>query len=178
MKYGAFTIALVSVCLVSISLKAYGRVELYLYPNINTAKQQLQMCDIARIVGDEETRTAIGTITIDPVFYADRLVDRSEIRRILHNAAPDELRIYGSAVRIRTILPATNRKDFRNSVRRDRIRSGEKVTVIIRKNGVMIQTLATAVENGKRGDIIRVKMKDARKIKGRVSRDGDIEVWM
>jgi len=42
----------------------------------------------------------------------------------------------------------------------------------------MIQTLATAVENGKRGDIIRVKMKDARKIKGRVSRDGDIEVWM
>jgi len=54
MKYSAFTIVLVSVCLVSVSLKAYGRVELYLYPNINTAKQQLQMCDIARIVGDKK----------------------------------------------------------------------------------------------------------------------------
>lgn len=178
MKYSTFILFLVCSILLFSSFAAYSQVEMYLYPNINTDKQQLQFFDIARIVGDETIRESIGAITIDPACYADNLVDRSEIRRMLQNISQDNLRIYGSAVRIRYIRPVTNRTDFKNSVHRDRIRSGEKVSVIIRRNGLMIQTPATAIGNGKRGDFIKVKLKDSRKIKGRISSDGDIEVWM
>lgn len=178
MKNSVFVIFLVSVCFLLVTLKAYGQIEMFLYPVVNTDKQQLQLLDVARIVADDATRTALGAITIEPAYYADMLLDRSEIRRILNNTDSDNLRIYGSAVRIRNVSPVINRSDFQTKVHRDRIKSGEKVTVIIRKNGVMIQSLATAIESGKSGDIIRVKLKDTRKIKGRISREGDIEVWM
>jgi hypothetical protein len=178
MKNSVFIIFLISACFLLVTLKAYGQIEIFLYPIVNTDKQQLQLLDVARIVGDEASSAAISAIPIEPSYYADRLIDRSEIRLILHNAVSDNLRIYGSAVRIRNISPVINQSDFHTKVHRDRIKSGEKVTVIIRKNGIMIQSLATAIESGKSGDIIRVKLKDTRKIKGRISREGDIEVWM
>ena len=57
------------------------------------------------------------------------------------------------------------------------VKKGEKVNLIVRKNGILLKTVGTAVESGIRGEWIRVMLKKSRKkIMGRVAKSGVIEV--
>ncbi len=159
---------------------AAGDVTIYLHPNAELGERAIRVGDLGGIEGDEARTEGISAITVDPRFLEDGLIDRSEIREMLKERREDSVRIIGNAVRITAKRDGKTpeQKDTQAAVTDGSVKSGDKVTIMINRKGISLQTGATALEDGKTGDTIRMRLKNAREVRGRVSGTGDVEVWM
>ncbi len=160
---------------------AAGEATIYLHPNADLGERAMRIGDLGSIEGDESQIEEISGMTVDPRFFEDGLIDRSEIREMIKERRGESVRIIGNAVRITAKREAktAGRQEAQTMPPADgTVKSGDKVTIMINRKGICLQTGATALEDGKAGDTIRMRLKNAREVRGRVSAAGDVEVWM
>ncbi len=160
---------------------AAGEITIYLHPNAELGERAVRIGDLGSVEGDEAGTEAISSIAVDPRFFEDGLIDRSEIREMVKDRPENHVRIVGNAVRI--TAKRAEKTPEQNGTRAaaitdGNVKSGDKVTLMINRKGISLQTGATALEDGKAGDTIRMRLKNAREVRGRVSASGDVEVWM
>jgi flagella basal body P-ring formation protein FlgA len=89
----------------------------------------------------------------------------------------ESVAIYGNAVKIQEKREKSAAIENAGKVEH-LVKSGEKVRMRVCKNGVMVETSATALQQGKRGESIRLQLQNSRKVNARVSSKGEVEVWL
>jgi hypothetical protein len=131
----------------------------------------LTVGDIASVDGEPAAAARIKSIAVKPELYADGYLDRVELETLLSSGFPDPVSLYGGGVRVTMAAPAveSEKKEVDPGTAEDRdVCPGDAVDVFVRKNGIVLQTRGRAVEGGKKGDRIHVRVKGTRSLKGTI----------
>jgi len=165
---------IITLLLLLSGISVYADIRLYLLPEVEPAKGRLTIKDIARIDCDPAIKKFLEDINISPLIQKDGYIDRREIGKLVRNYTMDLVLIYGNAVKVGRVHDSNYQepKDDENFS----IRSGDTLSVIINKNGISIEMPGTALEEGKMGDEILVKIKNSKRIKGIIKGEGIVEV--
>jgi len=111
---------------------------------------------------------------VDADLLSDGLLDRSELLSVLRTVTDENIIIYGSATRIND---ASKNPADKNGTRSDiRVNRGDMVTVIVNNGGIIIETRGKVVNPGAHGQRVEVELQGKKRIHGKVSGQGIIEV--
>ncbi|HNV47325.1 MAG TPA: flagella basal body P-ring formation protein FlgA [Spirochaetota bacterium] len=155
---------------------AAAEVRLLLYPTAQRGDAPLALSDVARVEAGAAT-DAIGAILIPGELCRDGLLDRTEIAALVARLTNDLVFIEGNAVRI--VRPNGARDEAPAGPARDvGIKAGERITVVVRKNGVAIELPGVALGDGRAGETVSVRLKGAARLTGRIVEGGRVEVTL
>ena len=156
---------------------AAADVRLFLKPAVTTEQATLYLRDIARIDGSASIKSRIQDILIPESLFRDGYIDRKEIGILIRNQTDEVVLIFGSAVRIyengRSSETAIFTED-KSSIYS--IRSGDRITVVVKKHGISVKAVGTALEDGRLGEFIKVKLKNTGICRGIVSGRREVKV--
>jgi hypothetical protein len=163
----------VLIYLSSIALALSNEILLYLNPEARKAPA-VYLKDIAKV--ESVSPEDIGAILIPERLYNDGYIDADEIRNfMIEENIKGTIRIFGSAVRIRDDAAVAQKEDSKNEAD-IAIQHGDRVDIIVRKKGITVQTAGTALTAGKKGDKVFVKTVNARRLPGKITGRGEVEV--
>ncbi len=150
-----------------------GEIRVYLNPDAG-ASTILCLGDVANVEAAEQSD--IADIVIPEPLYHDGYLEASEVRGLLNKIHPGlAIRVFGSAVRI--VKKRANESTHNNSAdEKFTMRNGDIVDVVLRHKGIVVRTFGTALSDGKKGDRIIVKTAHSRRLSGKVSGRGMVEV--
>lgn len=176
MRRASYILALVlmSACLAGAS--GVNDVSLYLFSSVEKTST-LVLGDICGIDAPRDIESGVRAIPVEQGLFADGYIDRSELRSYLASRGMESVAIYGNAVKIQEKREKSAAIATASTVEH-LVKSGEKVKMRVCKNGVMVETSATALQQGKRGATIRLQLQNSRKVNARVSSKGEVEVWL
>ncbi len=148
-------------------------VRVYLYPSVTTS-EALSLGDVARLEADEAD--SLSALPLDPSIYADGFIDAGEVRAFLSGRTAGILRIFGTAVRVRAPGQSPEEGPAATEFAGPAVHNGERVDVLIRRRGIVIQAPGTALADGKLGDRVFIRTDNSRRIRGVIAGRGLVEV--
>lgn len=148
--------------LVFTSVSLYADVKIYLHSTHDAGSEEITLGEIASIEGPESLISDLKGINISKKIYLDGYIDRKEIVDIVSPLTSEQLYIYGSAVRV--VHQTIDDEQFDNVT----IKAGSQIKVVAVKKSIKVESYGTALDTGNEGNIINVKMKGQKIVKGRV----------
>jgi hypothetical protein len=160
----------------------YAEIKIFLHPR-SVAASNLILGDIASIEADQLISDNIKNITIEQSLYSDGYIDKKEIALLLKQYTNDNFSIYGNAVRVTNDL----QDDLYNTADQYDpavilLRKGDRVNIIIKRNGISLMLKGTAIDDGKINDEIAVKLDNKAgalhraTVKGRIKSKDRVEI--
>ncbi len=158
---------------------ALAEVNVYLVSCVET-EGSLTLGDIARIDSDRETAAKLRALPVKQELYQDGYVDRKELEQLLGSSTTETVFIYGSAVRITQIEKKNPGEETADMAAADavQIRKGDSVGITFRNRGILVHLSGSAMQDGKIGDEITVRIKGNRTLKGKITDKKMIELAM
>ena len=144
----------------------FADVNIYLYPIAHIKGNGITLNDIAMVETNGENAENLENIRIDSSFYADGIVDRKELLDIIRNFSNEMIFINGSGSRI--VQHEKSDNDYISYLDSRLIEKGNSVNFEFSKNGIKIEIPGTALEDGGKGDQIKVKLTNSKILKGTV----------
>lgn len=157
---------------------AFAELRIYLFPGIEVETKEPLLGDIGKIEGDTPALKKIREMKIAPELYADGYIDRRELRSLLRACTDDIIIIHGNAVRVTKKASVEEAVD-QAEVPEEKVlsvKTGERVHLSVRKNGILVEMNGTAVGEGRVGDEINVRLKGSRTVKGILRKGKMVEV--
>lgn len=155
---------------------AAGETRLFLNPSV-TSGGGLLLGDVARIEADDATAEALNALPVDSALYADGFIDSREVRTLLlSRGIALHVGIFGTACRVNAPREGTPKKSDDPDPGETVVKSGDRVDVMVRKNGIMIQAPGTAIDEGKLGDRVFIRTKNSRRVRGVITGRSTVEV--
>lgn len=144
-----------------------GSITIYLIPSVTVAEDRpLIMKDVVRIDATAAEVKRISDMKVPMDISRDGFVDRAEVRKLLGN-----VRVYGSSTRI-----FRNRQSKHMVSGDDVISPGDQVYIQAARGGVQVELKGEALQKGKTGSTIKVKVKSGKTIRTRVEGPGKVRV--
>lgn len=136
--------------------RAFCAIQLILHQSVNLLEENIYLRDIASLNNYGNENQDIQNLEIPAGLYADGFIDRKEVISSLRKNTNNIFFIYGNAVRVKrnSESEAMNKFDSSGEIK---IRKGDKINFIIKKNGIYLEISATAMNDGKINDEIFVK---------------------
>lgn len=154
---------------------AEAEVRLFLYPVVERGDGAITVGDVARVDAGAASDKIRG-VAIPADLCRDGYLDRTELQYLLSKHTGDLVCIEGSAVHLVSPrgaepggIPAVDRR-----VRA--VKAGDRLTVVVKKNGIEIELPGVALADGIAGDAVNVRLKGASQVKGRITAEGRVEV--
>jgi hypothetical protein len=155
---------------------AAGDIRLYLNPSVTTGGKLL-LGDIARIEADEATAETLGALPVDDSLHSDGYIDSREVRALLLSRGISyHVGIFGTACRVSAPADILHKKTDEPAPGEAVVKSGDRVDVILRKNGIMIQAPGTALDEGRLGEGVFIRTKNSRRVRGVITGRSTVEV--
>jgi len=152
----------------------WADVVIYLKSQVTPNSATIKVKHLAIVDGSPETGKKIRDIVIDDTLLSDGLIDRAELLSVLRTVTDENVIIYGSATRVTTASKSlTGKIDQPGDIRVNR---GDMVTVILNNGGIIIETRGKVVNPGTRGQRVEVELQGKKRIHGKVSGPGMVEV--
>lgn len=150
---------------------SFGQVKVFLHSSVKTDGKDVSLSDIARIGGTQNGTIKTDEILIKQKHLENGYISRKTVQTILKENGINGV-VYGSSVRL---LPADDKNKFVN--KRSVIDRGDIVDIIIRRNGILIETTGTSLVKAKPGDKVTVKVNSkGRRLKGILLENRKVEV--
>lgn len=155
---------------------AAGDTRLYLNSSV-TAEGGLLLGDVARIEADPATSGMLNALPVDNELYADGFIDSREVRvLLLSRGFNDHVGIFGTACRVNAPRETSGKKTDDPVPGETVVKSGDRVDVIMRKNGIIIQAPGTAIDEGRLGEGVFIRTKNSRRVRGVITGRSTVEV--
>lgn len=166
----------ISLIILTLSSALSAELNVYLIPRYDynessPEKKGIKLADISRIDGNPDEIASFSKITIPEKILSDGYIDRSEIINFVKSRYNGDLYVYGSSVKINRV-----KADSENADEIHEVKSGSSVSFVVINNGITIRSQGTAVESGKTGDTIQVKLKKSKTAKGKIVTDKIVEL--
>ncbi len=157
---------------------AYGEIKLFLRPKV-IAVNDLLLSDIASVEAGQANADNINKIIIESSAYSDGYIEKRELASLLKRYTDENIIIYGNAVKVfidgqhSELIPDIQQNQINDFI----LRKGDRVDIVVKKNGISILLKGTAVNEGKINDEVSIKLEDksgilSKLVKGKVkSRD-------
>jgi hypothetical protein len=144
---------------------APAETNIYLVSRVETAGP-VTLGDIARVDGGRNA-VALRRTPIAAELYSDGFVDRGELEKLLAGSAPEALFIYGNAVKVLRVQK-TDAEDAKDEGGGLLVNRGDTVGVSVRNRGIVIRITGSAMEDGKKGDEITIRVRGNRTLRGKI----------
>lgn len=144
----------------------FADINIYLYPIVHEHGNGIKLIDIARVESHGETSEEFENMSIDRSLYSDGIVDRKELLSVIRNLSKEMIFINGSGSRIVPQEQVMN--DYISFFDSRLIEKGNSISFELLKKGIKIEMQGTALENGGKGDEIKVKLTNSKILKGRI----------
>jgi flagella basal body P-ring formation protein FlgA len=152
----------------------WADVVIYLKSQVTPQSEIIKVKHLAIVDGSPDTGKKIRDMVIEDTLLSDGLIDRAELLSVLRSVTDENIIIYGSATRVTTASKNPSGKTNRRSD--IRVNRGDMVTVIVNNGGIVIETRGKVVNPGARGQRVEVELQGKKKIHGKVSGPGMVEV--
>lgn len=170
-------------------MPSFAEVRIYLFSNMERSSHELKLKDVSRIEADPVTCRRLEGLTVSDNLYSDGYFDKSEVEALAAGSTGELIYVYGNSVHITrspladlpevkhekktgtAAAPAPGKKmepDKNSSVADILVKSGDQVSVCLRKNGITLEVTGSAAGNGKKGDRIGVRIKGLKMLQGKV----------
>ena len=166
-----FKILLSLIFILFLSVQAYSEVSIYLYSKIKYS-EEIKVSDIGKIEYNFESLDP-GELIIDPSIFSDGLIDRKELRSFLMDHF-SSIYIFGTGTRI--LFEDSQISQEQIIIGDGSISSGADINIILKNKKIRVVTDGTAMGNGKIGDIIPVKLKNSKVVKGLITKNKTVEI--
>ncbi len=154
----------------------FAEVNIYLISRFES-EGEVRLCDVARIEAAAADAARIGALPVMPALYADGFLDRKELEAMVKDSSAESIFIYGGAVKILAKKgPAATGDEELSPAGELPVKAGDAVGVLIRGRGITVKLTGSAVEDGRMGDSVRVRIKGNRMLKGRVAENKMVEI--
>jgi hypothetical protein len=164
-------IAITLFFIIFIVIEAYSEINIYLYSKI-TYSEVIKLRDIGKIESNNESIDP-EDIEIGKSLLSDGLIDSKELRSFLMNYF-DIINIYGTGTRI--LLEGQQVHMEPVIIGDGSITSGANIKIILKNNRIKVATQGTALGDGKIGEIIPIKLKNSRILKGLITSSKTVEI--
>jgi len=164
--------ALILLLLMGSSVWGAREVRVYLNPSV-AAAGALTLGDVARV--DADDADSLAALPLDASVYADGFIDSGEIRAAVSGRTTGLLRIFGTAIRVRP-PEIRGETDAIPVIGESAVKNGDRVDVMVRKNGIVIRAAGTALAEGNVGDRVFIRTGNSRRIRGVIAGRGLVEV--
>lgn len=152
----------------------WADVVIYLKSQVTPPGETIQVKHLAIVDGSPETGNKIRNVVIDGTLLSDGLIDRAELLAVLRGVTDENVIIYGSATRI--TAASKNPAGKVGSQSGIQVNRGDMVTVIVNNGGIIIETRGKVVNPGAHGQRVEVELQGKKRIHGKVSGQGIVEV--
>lgn len=160
--------------LLLLPLSASARVNIYLFPEVETDKNNLTLSDIAGIEGDQAEQ--ISAISIPKVLYKDFIVDRKELNDFLAVSLNQAFAIFGNGARLTFKKNETTVSEVIKEEKPVIVKKGEYVDLVIKNKGISIEMTGKSLQNGTVDDEINIRLRNGRILKGKPFSTGRVVV--
>ena len=166
-----FKILITLIFIFFLSVQAFSDVSIYLFPKVKFS-EEIKLSDIGKIEYKFESIDP-GELIIDPSMFSDGLIDRKELRSLLMNHF-SSIYIFGTGTRI--LFEDSNKSQEQIIIGDGSISSGADIKIILKNKNIRVLTDGTAMGNGKIGEIIPVKLKNSKVVKGIIIKNKTVEI--
>lgn len=167
-----FRVFLLLLLLLPLSVSA--RVNIYLFPEVETDKNNLVLSDIAGIEGDQTEQ--VSAITIPKLLYKDFIVDRKELNDFLAVSLNQAFAIFGNGARLTFKKKETPVPEVLKEEKPVIVKKGDYVDLIIKKKGISIEMTGKSLQNGTADDEISIRLRNGKILKGKPFSAGRVVV--
>jgi hypothetical protein len=151
-----------------------GDVTLYMVPTaVLRENTRVLLQDVVTIHSPAPVKESLLHEEIPSRFLVDGFLNRSELAALMKKKGYGNVVIYGSSCRIL--------KSHGESIDRTQgplVKRGQRVTVVLRNRNIVVEIKGTAMENGNRGETIKIRVNPGRCIRGIVEQNANIRVEM
>ncbi|TAL37049.1 MAG: hypothetical protein EPN93_06375 [Spirochaetes bacterium] len=140
-------------------------VNLYLLSRVE-AKDALTLADVARVETAGELADTLRALVLPARLSEDGYIDRTELSALVARATEESVFIYGNAVRVYARLPRPEERcaEIPEMV----VQAGDGVSVVIYNRTITLEIPGSALQDGRVGDTIQVRVKNNRTLKGKI----------
>jgi|GEM_PF-6230435 len=137
---------------------ADAAVKIYLFSRADIIGEKITMADIGTVEARDGLRQSIEALEIGPSLLKDGLIGKDEVACLVEAMVNEKPVIFGSAVRV---LRSHDREPSAETEEESEelIQKGAPVRVFYSLKGISIETGGIAMEKGKAGEMIQVKVK-------------------
>lgn len=158
----------------AIPAAAFAEIKLFLYSNAPAGKSPLTIGSVAQVEGEEKLAVQVRAIQIPDRITSDGYIDRGELSGLISRLCDDTITIYGNSV---YVAPKKSAQKTREQLAEENmLHAGDAVEVVIKRRGVTIEIIATALADAKPGDRVNVKFKNNRQLRGILNSSRVVEV--
>ncbi|MDY6934312.1 MAG: flagella basal body P-ring formation protein FlgA [Spirochaetota bacterium] len=155
----------------------FAEIKIFLFPIVEIDGIDITLKDVGMIDYNSTIHKKIEDIEIFRELYMDGYLDRMELRNLLNRNIKEDIIIFGNAVRILTKDDDSDKqKKYEREWRDYIVTKGDRVNLIVKGNGITIGSSGMAVNDGKIGDEIKVKLKGSKVVRGRLTKGRLVEV--
>jgi flagella basal body P-ring formation protein FlgA len=166
-------IAALAACVTLSGAAAAAEVNLYLLSRVEL-KPGLALGDVARVETDGALAGKLRGITIPEKLFDDGYVDRGELAALVARSTDETVLIYGNSVRL--FARPAKIEEPASEVPAYSVRSGEEVSMVLHHRSITLEMPGSVLQDGRVGDLVRVRVKNNKILRGRVVDDKLVEL--
>jgi len=168
-----FIAALAACVIFATGAVAGAEVNLYLLSRVEI-KPGLTLGDVARVEADEACAGKLRPLALPEKIFDDGYIDRSELAALVARSTDETVLIYGNSVRLyaspaKIEEPVSETPAFA-------VRSGEEVSIVLHNRSITLEMPGSVLQDGRMGDLVTVRVKSNKTLKGRVVDDKLVEL--